>query len=231
MLLVPQITHTRQTEDGSQQVKLKVAGWCDIKTCKICGVEFFARVALQKFRPQTTCSHSCSRKLAWKEQREIMLAGSKKAGLAKKGMPAWNKGLATPPEVIAKTSAFRKTQRDSFLKVRGGNGTGMSTAEHLVSTLLPEGFIYNLPVKTLKKPVDGYPHCYKVDFGNPTSKIAIEVDGSSHSSLKRQAQDKKKDDLLRDLEWTVYRITNQQAATLSGISKSQVLTTISQMAK
>ncbi|WP_370638500.1 endonuclease domain-containing protein [Deinococcus sp. 23YEL01] len=41
--------------------------------------------------------------------------------------------------------------------------------------------------------------------------VAVELDGSSHSSRSRQAQDQKKDALLRSLGWTVLRWSNKAA--------------------
>jgi len=40
--------------------------------------------------------------------------------------------------------------------------------------------------------------------------LAIEIDGNSHCLLSRQAQDRKKENFLKSLGWTVLRFTNQQ---------------------
>jgi very-short-patch-repair endonuclease len=53
------------------------------------------------------------------------------------------------------------------------------------------------------------PTSYKLDIANPTSLIAIEVDGTSHAARSRQAQDRKKEQVLAGLGWTVLRCTNQ----------------------
>ena len=64
-------------------------------------------------------------------------------------------------------------------------------------------------VKTKKGHRNGvYPNHYKIDIANLNLKIAIELDGHSHNSLKRKEQDKKKDDLLTNLGWKVIRIKN-----------------------
>lgn len=56
----------------------------------------------------------------------------------------------------------------------------------------------------------GYPSHYKADLAHEGLKIAVEIDGRSHSSLKRQAQDAKKERFLRGLGWTVLRFTNEE---------------------
>lgn len=59
----------------------------------------------------------------------------------------------------------------------------------------------------------GYPTCYKVDIGNHFLKIAIEVDGNCHNSNLMRFLDKKKEDRLRELGWTVLRFTNEEVMT------------------
>jgi very-short-patch-repair endonuclease len=90
-----------------------------------------------------------------------------------------------------------------------------------------------LVVKTKKPAGSGFPPCYKVDIGEPTLKIAIEVDGMSHNSLERRKQDRKKEAFLRGLGWTVLRFSNREVTerleecvqtVLSIISKSKART-------
>ena len=85
----------------------------------------------------------------------------------------------------------------------------------------------------------GYPTHYKLDIANPDFMMAVEVDGPSHSSLERKAQDAKKDRFLRSLGWTVLRFTNQEVmddlggcvrTVLSTTSKLRGTTTILRMA-
>jgi len=44
--------------------------------------------------------------------------------------------------------------------------------------------------------------------------IAIEVDGFSHCTTKRQEQDVKKQTVLKELGWSVYRVSNEEAIEL-----------------
>ncbi|MFZ4596337.1 MAG: endonuclease domain-containing protein [Verrucomicrobiaceae bacterium] len=67
-----------------------------------------------------------------------------------------------------------------------------------------------VPVPTKQPRHSGYPTCYKLDIGNRELMIAVEVDGKSHCSIERQAQDQKKEDLLQSLGWKVLRFTNAE---------------------
>ena len=93
-----------------------------------------------------------------------------------------------------------------------------------------------LAIPTRKPRGSGYPTCYKVDIGNETLRVAIEVDGQSHYS--RRSLDAKKDKLLRGLGWTVLRFSNKQVTerlaecvlmVTSTISKSHQLTSTAPM--
>ena len=80
------------------------------------------------------------------------------------------------------------------------------------------------------------PTHYKIDVGNTELKVAVEIDGGSHSSLARQEQDRKKDAFLRSIGWTVLRFSNAEVmddtaacarTVLFTTSKSTGLTTTS----
>jgi hypothetical protein len=107
--------------------------------------------------------------------------------------------------------------------VRGGNGCGATRAEEALSNAL--GWPMQVVVRTNMPRVSGYPSCYKIDVANPSLKVGVEVDGSSHTSLSRKAQDTKKDAFLRGLGWIVLRVSNRQAleALSSTISRLKAL--------
>jgi hypothetical protein len=97
---------------------------------------------------------------------------------------------------------------NSSMNFKGGNGQQpIPIILQLAERLEPLGFIRELPIKTkghgtrLKVPT-----CYKVDFGHPKKKVAIEVDGPSHRARARQKQDRKKEIVLKALGWKVKRI-------------------------
>lgn len=50
---------------------------------------------------------------------------------------------------------------------------------------------------------------YKIDIAIPDLKIAIEVDGESHSTILRKDADKRKTAYLQSVGWTVFRIKNK----------------------
>ena len=92
--------------------------------------------------------------------------------------------------------------------VRGGNGTGPTAAQKILSDFLK--LETEIVVVTGKPKGSGYPPAYKLDLGEEELKIGIEIDGKSHRLLRRQKQDAKKEALLKSLGWTVLRFTNQQ---------------------
>jgi hypothetical protein len=133
------------------------------------------------------------------------------------GHVPWNTGKPWSEEVRAKISKTHKASGKTFLE-RGGNGRGASRAEQLVLNCLPKSFIYNYAV-ALGGKGHGYPSNYKVDFGDPVKKLALEVDGVSHRQHGREGQDKKKEAKLRELGWSVCRISNEEVFHLYTTSK------------
>src|SRR5215471_10430412 len=92
-------------------------------------------------------------------------------------------------------------------KFRGGNGTPMPPSQSLLQTVLNRDWIPEYAI-SLGRWQPGYPKCYKVDFGNPTTRIAIEIDGNYHNRPDQQHKDMKKDKKLRELGWSVLRLSN-----------------------
>jgi len=79
---------------------------------------------------------------------------------------------------------------------------------------LGEGWEAEVAVPTGMPRDSDYPTNYKLDLANCKQKLGIEVDGRSHSLIDRAKQDAKKDDLLRSLGWSVYRMKNARALEL-----------------
>ena len=112
--------------------------------------------------------------------------------------------------------------------VRKGNGTGPTIHQLAIASAL--GWQMEVAIPTKRKSSERlYPTCYKVDVGNSELKVAIEVDGNSHLTLKRKAQDEKKDAFLRSIGWTVLRFTNKQVAGHLEDCVQTVLSTISKL--
>lgn len=183
--------------------------------CKHCDETFWT----WKYH-QIYCGHSCSRKAAWQSGAMENVKGLLKSGILGKGRTPWNKGTPWPEEM--KVKLRQHGNRERFLKIRGGNGTGMSRHEKMLSEMLIKGWDYNHVVTVGKGRGSGYPNHYKIDFAWPEKMIALEVDGSSHSQIKRQAQDRKKEALLAELGWSVYRVTNKEVESMFMTSRLRV---------
>jgi hypothetical protein len=91
--------------------------------------------------------------------------------------------------------------------VQGGNGKPLPVAQMLLASAL--GWEMEVAVPTKQPRGSGYPTCYKIDIGNKTLRVGVEVDGASHFSLERQLQDRKKEELLQSLGWKVLRFSNE----------------------
>ncbi|WP_409565965.1 endonuclease domain-containing protein [Paracoccus sp. PS1] len=142
---------------------------------------------------QATCSRSCSKKLDNPSKR---------------------------PEVAAKVS---RTLRRIGHKpsVRGGNGKGLTGPQSALLAALGAGWVPEHVVNVWKGTRQaGIPGHYKIDIANPALMIAIEVDGSSHCPKARQEQDDRKSAFLAGEGWSVFRVSNEKALSLSTTCKS-----------
>lgn len=130
--------------------------------------------------------------------------------------PVHKKGVL---EKIARTKKKNGTFNVAPKK-RGGNGTFTKQQLRLNSKLC---WTMELPIKTAPDNIPvgkkrefsaklSMPTTYKVDIGNPITKIAIEIDGESHKG-KRKCLDLKKEKYLKSLGWTVLRFTNKEVMT------------------
>lgn len=125
-------------------------------------------------------------------------------------------------------------------QVHGGNGHGPTRPELALMEELGPMWKWNYVIVTGMPRSSGFPRCYKPDLALPELRIAVEVDGYSHCSLARQAQDAKKEKFLSESGWLVLRFKN--AAVLAdpkgiaavirefSISKSREITTTLQAA-
>ena len=97
-------------------------------------------------------------------------------------------------------------QKRNNFKFGNGQIPGPKVLE-LAKRLEPLGFKQEYPIRTKGHglPVKT-PPSYKVDFGHPIRKVAVEVDGPSHHGLLAKAMDEKKTAVLKALGWIVARI-------------------------
>lgn len=119
----------------------------------------------------------------------------------------------------------REKMRQTLLRiqhkpiVRGGNGKLLPLPQLALLHALGDGWVAEYVVNTGDKS-RFHPYAYKIDIANPVLKIAIEVDGPSHNTTERRAQDTKKTNLLTSLGWSVYRVSNAKALALYSTYKS-----------
>lgn len=176
------------------------------RTCEWCSGTYWTWKHHQRF-----CSRSCRTKHTWRPANYDAMHAAVAAANAEThtGRPAWNKGRPWSEQTIEK---IRRKARPDFLRsVRGGNGKGMSKHEHLLSLVLGPEWRFSFAV-SLGGREPGYPTNYKVDFGHPGRKMAIEVDGAAHNTFRQREKDRKKTDRLAQLGWTVLRVSNAQVA-------------------
>lgn len=117
--------------------------------------------------------------------------------------------------------------------LNGGNGTGPTVPQKMLADRLGWQMEFVVPTKMPRN--SGYPNHYKLDIAEPILMIAVEVDGQSHLSKARIAQDLKKDEFLEHCGWKVIRVRNEDVLSdceavalriLSSTSKPQRATTL-----
>jgi len=169
--------------------------------------------------------------MAWTEHRDAMLASTTAARAAAKANPetvarmrAWSRSPANPiydPIVRAKAVAVAR-ERECLKKIRGGNGAPMPVPQLLLASRLCWTTEYKAtnPVKQRRKRADPMRgdnrksrQFYMLDIAEPTLKIALEVDGHSHSTKARRQSDARKDAALTAWGWRVLRFTNRRVMT------------------
>jgi hypothetical protein len=109
-------------------------------------------------------------------------------------------------EVREKVSAaLRGVPREHL---NGGNGTGLTKPQRLLMEALPQEWTPEYVVWG-RGAVKVWPLMI-VDLAIQERKWAIEVDGASHNSIKVRERDSRKDQLLADAGWSVFRVTNKK---------------------
>lgn len=110
------------------------------------------------------------------------------------------------PEVRKRMSAIMSGR--TFL-ARGGNGT-LTPQQEAVADALGLPMEYAIPTKPVKGQFKSLPTNYKVDIADPTRRLAIEIDGATHSRKKWRFLDRRKTEVLNALGWSVLRFSNQR---------------------
>ena len=206
--------------------------------CAICGQEVISPTKGQrdasKRRGWAYCSRECSG--AYSRWSSSMTMAATNRAHASARMTARNPMHREDVRQLVSTKLRAMGWKPP---VQGGNGKPAPPAQLLIASAL--GWEMEVVVRTGHgtREGSGFPPCYKLDVGNRALMVGIEVDGLSHCSLERQAQDRKKDAKLRSLGWTVLRFSNREVieslqkcvdTVMSTISKLQSITTTSRRA-
>jgi hypothetical protein len=115
-----------------------------------------------------------------------------------------------------------------YFKKRSGNGFPPSKQQQFVYDLLGEDWKMEHVVRT-GTIGNGNPTHWKIDIANISQKIAIEIDGISHTFPGRSETDHRKNIFLIGKGWTLYRFSNREIDDLMniGITKEEFLYMIS----
>ena len=163
---------------------------------------------LRKFGVIYCCQECSKKKLAQVASINMTKTNLRRRDIISKRMKEQNP--MSKEEVREKVSNTLKAMNWKP-KVHGGNGCGLTVPQQMLLNEL-DGFVAEFAIKTgfSQKDNSGYPTCYKVDLANEKLKIAIEVDGFSHCSLKAQERDAKKEKFLISIGWKVLRFKNAE---------------------
>lgn len=175
-----------------------------VKTCPMCKTEYVA-----PHNKRECCSRSCAKRLMHLRKPEMAVAAAKHMTALSAAREPWNKGKPHP-------TAVGNCWNPKGPTVRGGNGRGPTAHELMVCECCPPGFALSVSVGMS----DGeLPRHYKLDVADVAKKVCIEVDGHSHQTIARRAQDAKKDRRLAAQGWSVFRLRNSLVRDLYTTSK------------
>lgn len=188
-----------------------------ISKCENCGSEVEMTKSKKEHRRRIgilLCSH-CTKERQRKISSETMSRTNRiySSERMKKNNPMYKEDVRAKVSTTLRAMGWKPT-------VRGGNGTGPTVHQMLLASAL--GWEMEVVVPTGHwRDGSGYPTCYKIDIANPSLKIAIEVDGESHSSFLTKERDKKKERFLVGKGWKVVRFTNKDVGSdLNGCVKT-----------
>jgi len=159
------------------------------RKCKVCNKDYFK----EQWSKSKVCSINCASVLSSKRMKKNNPMSNEKTRL--------------------KVSERLKTINHKPFK-QGGNGRG-ATNEQLILyneiTKIDDSFVMEY-IELTRGYREQYktPTHYKIDIASKIYKIAIEIDGPSHQSLKVKECDKRKTKVLNLKGWKVLRLSNTQ---------------------
>src|SRR6478672_8636190 len=107
-------------------------------------------------------------------------------------------------------------------KVRGGNGQGMTEPQRKLLAELGTGWVAEHVCPTGERKTGGVPSHYKLDLAYPALRLAVEIDGFSHTTLARQESDRRKEAWLLSHGWSVLRFSNQEVLSSTSSVMAQI---------
>jgi hypothetical protein len=139
--------------------------------------------------------------------RTVLIMGAKNKGRTRPDSAARmrSNNPMNDPSTLEK---MRSSMSGRTFLARGGNGQ-LTVPQINLSEALGWPTEYPIETATVADRFDSLPHAYKVDIANPDLKLAIEVDGNSHRSRKWRFLDRRKEEVLAALGWTVLRFPNE----------------------
>lgn len=196
--------------------------------CRICGVPvtFSGNQGLEKARNgRSYCSPEHKRQ--WEYARNAARGaelGKRLAAQSSARMKARNP-MSNPATLQKVRETLRAIKHRP--KVQGGNGRALPVPHQMLWDALGPAWHVEYITKTNK--VNGLPSAIKSDLALPEIKLAVEVDGGSHCSLKVQEKDARKTAFLNSLGWTVLRFTNKAVMADLAICVREIESTISKL--
>lgn len=190
------------------------------KECLWCHEEFtFHSRGEKKNSKRLFCKNSCAAK--WRmddpKRKEISRDVATKylahsmVGRKRPDASERMKRMNQDEDFITKSKiGFKKWSKDNptFLS-RGGNGK-LTIPQKTLSAVLNWEMEVAIKTSSVKDQFNCLPTHYKVDIGNRELKIAIEVDGRSHTTKKWKFLDKRKESVLLSMGWSVLRFWNKE---------------------
>ena len=154
-----------------------------IKNCLECGKVMILKPSGKRSAKRKFCSPSCAARFQFRD----------------------------PKFRYEATAKMRAKSKGTFLS-RGGNGQLTVQQKILCEALgLPDSSMEFVILTTeARGHFQSLPNSYKVDLGIPEVRLAIEVDGKTHTTKKWKFLDRRKTAVLNFLGWTVLRFWNKE---------------------
>ncbi|OHB80867.1 MAG: hypothetical protein A2W31_11465 [Planctomycetes bacterium RBG_16_64_10] len=130
---------------------------------------------------------------------------------------AWRQRPENPIfDPVVRRKAELTMREKGYIHFRHGGSQGLTVPQQLLAARIgwPTEVIVRLntlPCRARdRKEKAVRPYKYMLDIADSVLKIGIEVDGPSHRGKTRMEHDKKRDERLTALGWTILRFTNRE---------------------